>query len=93
MRDGVQLSADVYRPSTNAQLPVLLMRSPYGKTTALSQFGNAHPVWYAAQGYHVVVQDIRGRGTSGGEFYPYLNEQTDGYDTVEWAARMPGSDG
>ncbi len=93
MRDGVQLYADAYRPATDTPVPVLLARSPYGKTPALSQFGNAHPVWYAAQGYQVVIQDTRGRGNSGGEFYPYLNEQADGYDTVEWAANMPGSDG
>lgn len=93
MRDGATLYADVYRPVTDTLLPVLLMRSPYDKRNAIAPFGSAHPVWYASQGYMVVIQDSRGRATSEGEFYPYLHEMSDGYDTVEWAARLPGSDG
>ena len=93
MRDGTVLFADIYRPVTDALLPVLLMRSPYDKRNATSPFGHAHPIWYASQGYVVVVQDARGRVASEGEFYPYLHESADGYDTVEWAARLPGSDG
>ena len=93
MRDGVTLYADVYRPVTDTLLPVLLMRSPYDKRNAISPFGSAHPVWFASQGYMVVIQDSRGRASSEGEFYPYLHEMSDGYDTVEWAARLRGSDG
>ena len=93
MRDGTRLHADVYRAADRAELPVLLVRSPYGKGPALAHFGNAHPIWYADHGYQVVVQDSRGRGTSEGDFYPFLHEQADGYDTVQWAATMPGSDG
>ena len=93
MRDGTRLFADVYRPSTDDDVPVLLIRSPYDKRPATAHFGNAHPVWYAEQGYQVVVQDVRGRAGSEGEFYPYRHEQADGYDTVEWAAEMPGSNG
>ncbi len=93
MRDGTKLYADVYRPAGDAEVPVLLIRSPYDKRPATAHFGNAHPVWYAEHGYQVVVQDCRGRVSSEGEFYPYLNEQADGYDTVEWASSMPGGDG
>ncbi len=93
MRDGTTLYADVYRPVTDSLLPVLLMRSPYDKRNATSPFGHAHPVWYASQGYMVVIQDTRGRVASEGEFYPYLHESSDGYDTVQWAAGLPGSDG
>ncbi len=93
MRDGTALRADVYRPRTDADLPVLLIRSIYDKRSGTPTFGSAHPAWFAAQGYVVVVQDCRGRYSSEGEFYPYLHEMDDGYDSVEWAARLPGSDG
>lgn len=93
MRDGTVLRADVYRPQTDEAMPVLLMRSPYGKTANVSTFGSAHPAWLAERGYVVVVQDSRGRFASEGEFYPFLDEMEDGYDTVEWAADLAGSDG
>ncbi len=92
MRDGVVLRADVYRPATAAPLPVLLMRTIYDKRTA-TLFGNSHPAWFASHGYVVVVQDARGRYASDGDFYPFLNEMEDGYDSVEWAATLSGSDG
>ena len=88
-RDGTILRADVYRPGEPGNYPVLLMRTPYGKTHAQANSGYAHPSWYASHGYIVVVQDCRGRWASDGEFVPYLNEAEDGYDTIEWAARLP----
>ena len=93
MRDGVTLYADVYRPAEEGPYPVILMRTPYGKEAAESNFGYTHPSWYARQGYVVVVQDTRGRWTSEGDFYPFRDEAEDGYDTIEWAARLPGADG
>ena len=63
------------------------------RPAANSNWGYSHPSWYARQGYMVVVQDTRGRYTSDGEFYPFLNEAEDGYDTIEWAAALPGSNG
>jgi putative CocE/NonD family hydrolase len=93
MRDGTVLRADVYRPKTSVDLPVLLMRLPYDKRRGASTFGQAHPAWYARHGYAVVMQDSRGSGTSDGEFYPFLYEQQDGYDSVEWAATLPGTTG
>jgi len=93
MRDGTTLRADVYRPEGETDLPVLLIRTPYDKRINLSAFGNTHPVWYVQHGYIVVTQDIRGRYASDGDFYPFLHEMEDGYDSVEWAAGLPGSSG
>ncbi len=91
-RDGVRLDADVYRPVEDGTYPVLLMRQPYGRAIA-STVVYAHPTWYAAQGYIVVIQDVRGRGTSQGNFRLFAHEIEDGYDTVNWAAQLPGSTG
>ena len=93
-RDGVRLAADVYRPDDNAPHPVLLHRTPYGKSTA--SFVSAivaDPIELVRNGYVVVVQDVRGRFRSEGEWAPFVQEQTDGYDAVEWAAVQPWSDG
>lgn len=88
MRDGVTLRADIYRPKADGKFPVLLQRTPYDKTGS-SGFG-----WRAAtRGYVVVIQDVRGRYASEGDFYTFKNEPNDGYDTVEWAAALPYSDG
>lgn len=91
-RDGVRLDADVYRPSQAGDHPVLLMRQPYGRRIA-STVCYAHPAWYAAQGYLVVIQDVRGRGTSAGDADLFECEAEDGADTIEWAAALPGSTG
>lgn len=91
-RDRVRLDADVYRPDAEGPFPVLLMRQPYGRAIA-STVVYAHPSWYAAQGFIVVIQDVRGRGSSEGKFEPFRHEVEDGYDTVEWAAQLPGSNG
>lgn len=90
--DGIRLDADIYRPNTEGSYPVLLMRQPYGRAIA-STVVYAHPAWYAAQGYVVVIQDVRGRGSSQGEFDPFVSEIADGYDTVQWAAGIPNSSG
>ncbi|MCS6813392.1 MAG: CocE/NonD family hydrolase [Cyanobacteria bacterium] len=91
-RDGVRLDADLYRPAVTGEYPVLLMRQPYGRAIA-STVVYAHPTWYAAHGYIVVIQDVRGRGTSQGSFQLFTHEIDDGYDTVNWAAQLPGSNG
>ena len=93
MRDGTVLRSDVYRRDSTDDYPVLLMRGPYDKRSGTPTFGSAHPAWWAAQGYVMVVQDTRGRFASQGDFYPFLHEMDDGYDSVEWAAQLPGSDG
>ncbi|NJK50772.1 CocE/NonD family hydrolase [Candidatus Gracilibacteria bacterium] len=91
-RDRILLDADIYRPNSSEQFPVLLMRQPYGREIA-STVVYAHPSWYAAQGYIVVIQDVRGRGTSQGTFELFTNEINDGYDTVNWASQLSGSTG
>ena len=91
MRDGVILRADVLRPSGRGAFPVLVYRTPYGKEPALEEYATfRHAVEH---GYAVVVQDVRGRYASDGDFRPYQNEGRDGYDTIEWAARQPWSNG
>lgn len=88
MRDGVVLRADIYRPQKAGKYPVLLQRTPYNKAGGVS-FGYRA----AAAGYVAIVQDVRGRYSSEGEWYPFRYESQDGYDTVEWAAALPYSNG
>jgi putative CocE/NonD family hydrolase len=90
MRDGVVLRADVHRPAHPGSFPVLVYRTPYGRTPAGGMSTVASAV---ARGYAVVVQDVRGRYDSEGDFEPYRHEGRDGFDTIEWAARQPWSDG
>ena len=91
MRDGVVLRADVVRPKRSGPFPVLVYRTPYGKEEALKDYTTfRHAV---ERGYAVVVQDVRGRYASAGEFRPYENEGRDGYDTIEWTAGQPWSNG
>ena len=92
MRDGVTLLADVYRPTEAGSYPVLLMRLPYNKTTAQT-YVYASPEYYASQCYIVAIQDVRGQYASQGVFYAFQNEMQDGYDSVEWASALPGSNG
>ena len=91
-RDHVRLDADLYYPDSLGEFPVLLMRQPYGRKIA-STVVYAHPSWYASQGYLVVIQDVRGRGTSQGEFKLFENEIEDGLETINWAAQLPQSNG
>jgi len=90
MRDGVKLYADVYRPQREGKFPVLVTRTPYGV-----QRDGMHRdvIRFAQRGYAVVVEDTRGRYESEGEWNPFYFEAKDGYDTVEWAAAQPWSNG
>jgi putative CocE/NonD family hydrolase len=90
MRDGVTLRANVYRPEGGGPWPTLLARIPYGKD---GPKGWLDPLQTAREGFMVVVQDSRGRSASGGEWMLVHSEREDGYDTVEWAAQLPGSNG
>jgi putative CocE/NonD family hydrolase len=91
-RDGIRLDADIYRPQGEGDFPVLLMRQPYGRAIA-STVVYAHPSWYANHGYMVVIQDVRGRGTSEGEFDLFTRELEDGIDTINWVSKLPRSTG
>ncbi len=96
MRDGVTLRADVYRPQADGPFPVILTRTPYNKSTL---DGSPSPTEeaLAAAGYVVVAQDVRGRYASDGEFTPLFAfgypDVEDGYDSVEWCARLPDTTG
>jgi putative CocE/NonD family hydrolase len=95
-RDGVLLRADVYHPQDGGKYPVLLCRTPYNKLTP-RYVSDARAM--AARGYTVVVQDHRGRYASDGEYawmfrdWTETHDAEDGYDSVEWAAKLPWSDG
>jgi len=93
MRDGTVLRADVYRPTQGGPWPVLLTRLPYGKHLPGPMRMAIDALGMARGGYIVVVQDTRGRFTSGGDWEPCTFEADDGYDSVRWAAALPGSNG
>ena len=88
MRDGVNLAADVHRPSMDGQpvegpFPVLLHRTPYNKSAEVMVLEAS---FFTTRGYVTVVQDCRGRYASEGGFTKYVDEGPDGYDTLEWLA-------
>ena len=87
-RDSVTLRADVYRPKADGRFPVIVERTPYDKRAELATGQKG-----AAQGYVFIVQDVRGRWASDGDWYPLVHEANDGYDCIEWAAALPYSNG
>lgn len=87
MRDGVKLATDVYRPMGEGKFPVILQRTPYGRSLAVEATA------YAKRGYVFVAQDVRGRFESEGDFHPFVLEAKDGFDAVEWCAAQPWSSG
>ncbi|HEX9345840.1 MAG TPA: CocE/NonD family hydrolase, partial [Candidatus Acidoferrum sp.] len=89
-RDGVTLYSDIYRPKDDGKFPVILMRTPYDKSVGWAA-SSAYQI--ATHGYVVVVQDVRGRYTSEGDWYPFRHESNDGYDAIEWAAALLSSNG
>src|SRR5437870_5075594 len=91
MRDGVVLYADVYRPVTEGKYPVLVSRTPYSTERAPSAY--EEPLFFARRGYVFVYQDVRGRHESEGKWEPFRDDIDDGYDTIEWAAGQPWSNG
>ncbi len=95
MRDGARLATDIYRPALGGApapgpFPVLIERTPYDK--GAPRFV-VHARFFAEHGYVVLIQDVRGRGGSEGEWYAFAREAPDGYDTIEWAAAQPWSSG
>jgi putative CocE/NonD family hydrolase len=92
MRNGVVLRADLYLPDGCDKAPTILIRQPYGRATPAMAFRQTGEFW-ARKGYACVVQDVRGKFSSGGSFDPMVHEVDDGYDTVEWVARQPWCNG
>ena len=90
MRDGVKLYGDLYRPRAEGKYPVLIVRTPYGV-----QRDGVHETMmkFAQNGYAVFIQDTRGRYESEGKWEPFRTEAEDGFDTIEWAAKQPWSNG
>jgi putative CocE/NonD family hydrolase len=92
MRDGARLATDVYRPATGAW-PALLCRTPYGKEYWQGTLAAVNPITACSRGFAVVIQDVRGRRASEGEFDPFRNEANDGRDTITWLSAQPWCDG
>ena len=88
MRDGLQLTTDIYRPDAKGTFPVILVRTPYKK-----EMDELQAKYFARRGYVYAVQDCRGRFSSPGEWEPFFNEPRDGYDTIEWLAVQPWCNG
>src|SRR4051794_15127217 len=90
MRDGTRLATALHRPPSefSPPWPVALTRTPYGRHSSDVQASR-----YAAAGFLVAVQDVRGRYDSEGEFRPFVDEPEDGYDTVAWLAGHEACDG
>ncbi|SKB48012.1 hypothetical protein SAMN06295920_10396 [Rhizorhabdus histidinilytica] len=88
MRDGTLLRADLYRPAGPGPFPTLIQRTPYNK----DMFAGLGRI-FAARGFLTVIQDMRGQFASEGRFLPWVHEGDDGYDSIEWAARLPQSNG
>src|SRR5690348_14849919 len=95
MRDGVRLATDVYRPArggapVSGRFPAILERTPYDR--GAPRFA-VQARLFAEHGYVVLIQDVRGRGGSEGEWYAFAHEAPDGYDMIEWVAAQPWCSG
>ncbi len=91
-RDRVNLVSRLWYPQTEGPWPTLLMRQPYGRAIA-STVTYAHPSWWAAHGYLVVIQDVRGQGDSAGAFRGFAQEAADTAETHLWVRQLPECNG
>ncbi len=87
-RDGVKLAADIYLPKTDAKVPLIVYRTPYGK-----ELMELNGKYWARRGYACAIQDCRGRFKSQGTWTPFMHEAEDGHDTIEWLAVQPWCNG
>lgn len=88
LSDGVDLVADIVRPADDEKHPVILSRTPYGRAGEILSIE-----WLAKRGYVVIAQDVRGRGASTGDFFPLVNEMTDGKATLDWISQQQWCNG
>src|SRR3954451_10465891 len=94
MSDGIKLYADVIRPNIAGRYPVLLEQTPYNKSLVDGSTSFGDNAYFAQRGYVVVIEDVRGTGSSEGQWQSFDDrEQRDGFETVQWAAGQPWSDG
>lgn len=93
MRDGAVLRADAYLPQEHVPAPAIVCRTPYDRGFSLSVPAAVDPERATTAGFALVVQDVRGRHGSEGEFRTFASESADGYDTVEWVAAQEWCDG
>ena len=91
--DGTMTYVDVFRPDAPGKFPALLQRTPYDKSSPNSRSGPVDAIRGAMNGYAMVIQDVRGRHSSEGEFYTFVNEAEDGFNSVEWVAGQPWCNG
>lgn len=93
LSDGTILKADLYRPAGDGPFPTLLQRTPYVKDFNPGLWVVIDPLKAADAGFAVVIQDVRGRGRSGGDFTPFVDEAKDGAETLAWLEQQPWCDG
>ncbi len=93
LRDGIMTYVDVCRPDASGGFPGLMLRTPYNKSEIISRAWALDIIRAAQRGYAVVIQDIRGRHSSEGQFYPFINEASDGHDSIDWLASQPWCSG
>ena len=87
LRDGVRLISRIWLPNSNGPWPALLMRQPYGREIA-STITYHHPEWWASKGYMVIIQDVRGMGSSEGVFNGFKQEASDTSETHQWVRSL-----
>jgi len=90
--DGVMLVGDVYHPKGSGKQPTIIIRTPYGKGNKEHSYPLIASI-FCSQGYNVLIQDVRGKYGSEGVFQPFINEERDGKETIEWVCRQEWSNG
>ena len=90
MRDGVNISTDIYLPDVTSPVPAIVIRTPYNNN---NEGVVKDCVYFASRGYAVAAQDVRGRWDSEGDWYPFINEAQDGFDAHEWVGSQSWCDG
>lgn len=91
MSDGVNLIGDIYRPKNRGKFPAILTRTPYGRQNTDHYYEQIAKL-FAGQGFIFIVQDVRGKRPSEGDFYPHQNDAQDGAETISWIVNQPWSD-
>ena len=92
LKDGIKLTSRIWKPKDGGPWPALLMRQPYGKEIA-STVTYPHPHWWSSHGFLVVIQDVRGQGSSGGFFSGFEQEASDTSQTHSWVRNLPECNG